>query len=354
MRIVFMGTPDFAAGILAAVLDAGYPVAAVVTQPDRPKGRRREPVPCPVKELATSRGIPALTPERVRRPEEIEKIRALAPDLILVAAFGQILPKELLDIPQYGCLNVHASLLPAYRGAAPIQHAILDGCKETGVSIMQMDEGLDTGAVLAQRSIPIDPEDTGGTLFDKLMSLGAELLMDTLPKVGTGELVPVPQPKESATPYAAMLKKEDGRIDWTETAEVIERKVRAFSPWPGAYTTLDGKNLRIWTANVVFKEPVILSEAKNLEDGLPEKTDEDSPTGKEPVILSEAKNFEGRFPQEVNPQPGTLTRLPDGTLAVQTGKGLLLPLEVQLEGKRRMTIQEFLRGYRMKEAVLGI
>ena len=321
-----MGTPDFAAGILAAVLDAGYPVAAVVTQPDRPKGRKKEPVPCPVKELAASRGIPALTPTRVRRPEEIKKIRELSPDLILVAAFGQILPKELLELPKFGCLNVHASLLPAYRGAAPIQHAILDGCEETGVSIMQMDEGLDTGAVLAKRSIPIAPDETGGSLFDKLAALGADLLLETLPKVGTGELVPEPQPKESTTAYAAMLKKEDGRIDWTEDAKTIERKVRAFAPWPGAYTSLKGKNLRIWSAKVL------------------EETRE-----KEPALLpGEAKNLKDRVSL-----PGTLLTLPDGSLAVKTGDGLLVPTEVQMEGKRRMSTAEFLRGSRAAAARLG-
>lgn len=342
MNIVFMGTPDFAAGILAAVLDAGYPVTAVVTQPDRPKGRKREPVPCPVKELAESRGIPALTPTRVRRPEEIEKIRELSPDLILVAAFGQILPKELLDIPKYGCLNVHASLLPAYRGAAPIQHAILDGCTETGVSIMLMDEGLDTGAILAKKSIPIAPDETGGSLFDKLASLGSELLLETLPKVGTGELIPVPQPKESTTAYAAMLKKEDGRIDWTEDAALIERKVRAFSPWPGAYTTLGGKNFRIWSAGVLEEENVNAADFSQPESSALQTNEANPSEGKEP------EDAEGKV------LPGALSQLSDGTLAVRTGKGLLTLLEVQMEGKRRMTTEEFLRGYRIKETRFGI
>ena len=337
MKIVFMGTPDFASGILAAILDAGYPVAAAVTQPDRPKGRKKEPVPCPVKELAMSKGIPVLTPTRVRRPEEIERIRELAPDLIVVAAFGQILPKELLEIPPYGCLNVHASLLPAYRGASPIQHAILDGCEETGVSIMQMDEGLDTGAVLAKKSIPIAPDETGGSLFDKLAVLGAELLLETLPKVGTGELVPEPQPAESTTAYAAMLKKEDGRIDWTEDAKTIERKVRAFAPWPGAYTSLEGKNLRIWSARVL------------------EEADENYPCSPETDIC-DAKSAKSSLSEGEAEQillPGGLLELPDGSLAVKTGDGLLIPTEVQMEGKRRMTTAEFLRGRRVKATFFG-
>ena len=305
MKIVFMGTPDFAAGILAAVLDAGYEVAAAVTQPDRPKGRKKEPVPCPVKELAVMRGIPVLTPERVRRPEEVAKIRELAPDVILVAAFGQILPKELLEIPRFGCLNVHASLLPAYRGAAPIQHAILDGMTETGVTIMQMDEGLDTGAILTQKVIPIAKDETGGSLFDKLAALGAELLVESLPKVFAGELVPVPQPKESTTAYAAMLKKEDGHIDWTESASVIERKIRAFSPWPGAYTSLAGKNLRIWQAEVSEEAPIV-----------------------------------SLLPGEILPHP-------EGLLTVGTGDGCLILKEIQMEGKRRMSTAEFLRGHKI-------
>lgn len=315
MRIVFMGTPDFAAGILKAVLDAGYEVVGAVTQPDRPKGRKREPVPCPVKELALSRGIEVQTPVRVRRPEELAKIRALAPDLILVAAFGQILPKELLELPRFGCLNVHASLLPAYRGAAPIQHAILDGCEKTGVSIMQMDEGLDTGDILAVREIPIEPDETGGSLFDKLAALGAELLLETLPKVGTGELLPVPQPKESTTAYASMLKKEDGRINWHEAADAIARKVRAFSPWPGAYTEIDGKNLRIWKAEAVLEAA-----------------------------------FDETFRQM---KPACFRVLPEGRLLVRAGEGYLLVLELQLEGKRQMKTEDFLRGYRVRKMWLG-
>ena len=217
-----MGTPDFAAGILKAILDNGYTVTGVVTQPDRPKGRKKELCPCPVKELAVSRGLRVFQPRRVRNEEAVAEIADMKPDLIVVAAFGQILPKELLELPPLGCVNVHASLLPAYRGAAPIQQAIIDGCEKTGVTIMQMDVGLDTGDIISVRECPISPEETGGSLFDKLAVIGAELLVDTLPDIESGKAVRVPQPEENVS-YVKMFKKEDGRIDWTESAELIER-----------------------------------------------------------------------------------------------------------------------------------
>ena len=197
MKIVFMGTPDFAAGILNAIVKAGYDVVGVVTQPDKPKGRRKEPVACPVKEVALREGLRVYQPQRVRNPEAVSEIESMGADLIVVAAFGQIIPKEILDLPKFGCINVHASLLPAYRGAAPIQQAILDGCSVTGVTIMQMDVGLDTGDIISMREIPIEDTDTGGSLFDKLAALGAELLVETLPSIENGTAVRTPQPEES-------------------------------------------------------------------------------------------------------------------------------------------------------------
>ena len=307
LNIVFMGTPDFAAGILKAILDNGYTVTGVVTQPDRPKGRKKELCPCPVKELAVSRGLRVFQPRRVRNEEAVAEIADMKPDLIVVAAFGQILPKELLELPPLGCVNVHASLLPAYRGAAPIQQAIIDGCEKTGVTIMQMDVGLDTGDIISVRECPISPEETGGSLFDKLAVIGAELLVDTLPDIESGKAVRVPQPEENVS-YVKMFKKEDGRIDWTESAETICRKVRGFDPWPSAFTTLDGKNFRIFKAHVV------------------------SPDAKG--------------------EPGAVHSGEGGRMLIQTGSGYVCPDEVQIEGKKRMKTSDFLRGYVIKNSFL--
>ncbi len=306
MNVVFMGTPDFAAGILQALLDASYTVTGVVTQPDRPSGRKRELKPGPVKEIALQHDIPVFQPTKIREAEAVETVRAMNPDLIVVAAFGQIISKELLDLPKYGCINVHASLLPAYRGAAPIQHAILDGCDSTGVSIMRMNEGLDTGDIISVREIPVSENETGGSLFDKLAVLGAELLLDTIPSIVDGSAVYTPQPAESTTAYASMMKKEMGHIDWSEDAETIMRKIRAFSPWPSAYTMLDKKALKIWSAHI-------------------EKADL---TGEE---------------------PGKILRQDNRGFYIATGKGILCPDEVQMAGKKKMTAAEFLRGYVIRD-----
>lgn len=303
MKIVFMGTPDFAAGILEAILEAGYEVVGVVTQPDKPKGRKKVPTPCPVKETALKAGLRVFQPVRARNPEAVAEIADMGADLIVVAAFGQILPKEILQLPKLGCVNVHASLLPAYRGASPIQQAILDGCSETGVTIMQMDEGLDTGDIISSVAIPIEEEDNGGTLSDKLTSLGAELLVRTLPSIGDGTAVRTPQPAESTTPYCRMIRKDAGIIDWKDEAIAIARRVRAFAPWPSAYTFLDGKTFKIWEAETAFEE-----------------------TGLAP----------GEF------------HVRDGKMIVQTGRGQIIPIEVQIEGKKRMAVGDFLRGYRVQ------
>lgn len=247
-RIVFMGSPDFSVPALRA-LAAHYAIVGIVTQPDRPAGRGMTLTPPPVKVVADELSIPAIQPQKLRQPEAVQQLKDWNPDLIVVAAFGQILRPEVLDLPRYGCINVHASLLPRHRGAAPIQAAILVGDAETGITIMKMDPGLDTGPMLRQRAIPIGPEDTGGSLFERMSRLGGELLLETLPDYLSGKLAPQPQP-ESGSTYAPMLKKEDGLLDFTHPAAELERKVRAFSPWPGTYMLLDGAPLKVHKTHV--------------------------------------------------------------------------------------------------------
>lgn len=313
MNIVFMGTPDFAVHTLIAVCESGYKVTGVVTQPDRPKGRKQEITPGPVAAEALRRGLPLYQPEKIRKnPEALQRISEMGPDLIVVAAFGQIIPKEILDLPRFGCFNVHASLLPAYRGAAPIQHAILDGLKETGVTIMRMNEGLDTGDIVSVKKVPVSADETGGSLFDKLAQCGAELLAGTLPAIFSGEAVFTPQPEESTTPYASMIRKEDGHIDWTRNAGEIERLIRAMNPWPSAWTTLDGRNIKIWSAHI-------------------EKPDM---KGKEE-------------------ETGRIVRQDARFLYIQTGCGILVPDELQMEGRKRMPVREFLKGYTVRNPQLG-
>ena len=305
MRVVFMGTPDFAVGTLKALLQSRHQVVAVVTQPDKPKGRGKAMQFTAVKEVAVRAEIPVLQPKKVREPEVVEEIRQFHPDVIVVVAFGQLIPKAILDMPQYGCVNVHASLLPKYRGAAPIQWAVIDGEEKSGVTTMQMDEGLDTGDMLLTEEVILDSQETGGSLFDKLSEVGARLLLKTLDELEAGNVHPQKQPKESTTAYAAMLTKKMGEIDWTKSAVQIERLVRGLNPWPSAYTHLGQKTLKIWRAAV---HP--LSEQK-----------------KEPgtVILMDKKHF-----------------------GVQTGDGMLEILELQLEGKKRMDADAFLRGYQLE------
>jgi methionyl-tRNA formyltransferase len=261
-RIVFMGSPDFAVPALETLIASGggesawdgiesrpYDVIGVVTQPDRPAGRGRTLVPPAVKLAAQALGLPIIQPERLRTPEAMEQLRAWSPDVIVVAAFGQILRQEVLDLPKFGCINVHASLLPRWRGAAPIQAAILAGDAQTGITIMKMDVGVDTGSLLSQRSIPILPEDTAGSLFGKLSRLGAELLLETLPLYLRGEIQPQPQDDSQAT-YAPMLKKEDGLLDFNRPAEELARRVQAFNPWPGAFMLWQYVPLKILKAHV--------------------------------------------------------------------------------------------------------
>lgn len=312
MRIVFMGTPDFAVGTLEALIAAGHEVVGVVTKTDRPVGRKQELKPSPVKVCAVEHGIPVLQPARVKGNSEFyEKLKKMAPDVIVVAAYGKIIPAEILTLPPHGCLNVHASLLPKYRGAAPIQWAVIDGEEKSGVTIMQMNEGLDTGDILAVKEVPLDPGETGGSLFDRLAEAGASLLVETLPLVEKGEIHPVPQPAESPTAYARMIRKEDGRIDWSKDAVSIERLVRGMNPWPSAFTSLAGRNLKIWSAAVA------------------------------PSASEEA--------------PGTVLLADDGGIVVQTGSGALSIRELQLEGKKRMKAADFLRGHSISRGeVLGV
>ncbi len=300
MRIVYMGTPDFAVGALEALIGAGHEIPAVVTQPDKRSGRKQQVSESPVKQCAGRHGLLVLQPQRARDADFIEDLRALAPDVIVVAAYGQILPASLLAIPQYGCLNIHASLLPAYRGAAPIQWSILDGQKETGVTIMRMNEGLDTGDMMLQEKIPITETETGGSLHDKLSAAGARLIVEALQQIEEGQAVYTPQPAESTTAYAAMLRKEMGNIDWTQPAGKIALAVRAFDPWPGSYTRYQGKTLKIWRVRVT----------KNTE----------------------------------NLPAGTVFAVEKTQFCVACGEDALAVEELQAEGKKRMAAADFLRG----------
>lgn len=301
MRIVFMGTPDFAVPCLQAVLDAGHTVCGVFTQPDKPKGRSYKMTPPPVKTLAEKYGLPVFQPKSLRTPEVLTQLQQLAPDVAVVVAYGKILPKSVLDVPAKGCINVHASLLPAYRGAAPIQWAVLNGDKETGVTTMYMAEGLDTGDILLQKKTAIGPDETAGELHDRLSVLGASLLVETLAKLDT--LTPRPQ-GEPTTPYASMLDKSMCPIDWTRPAQEIHNQIRGLSPWPVATTTFSGKPLKIHAS--------VLAEPKN---GVPGSVHEG--------------------------------------FVVTCGNNTAIKLcRVQPAGKRPMDGEAFLRGHAVKDAIL--
>ena len=302
MRIVFIGTGEIGVPTLNALLNSEHEVVGVVTQPDKPVGREQRIEPPPIKKALTGRalppGAPIFQPPKIKDPQAIEDIRRLAPDLIIVAAYGQILPRDVLEIPRLACLNLHASLLPRWRGAAPIQAAIAAGDRETGITVMHMDEGLDTGDVLLQRSVDIAPDDTGGSLHDRLAQIAPEALLEALRRLAAGNAPRIPQDNARAT-HAPKLKREHGQIDWSESAEAIERKIRAYNPWPGAFMKVSSQNLKIFSASVV----------------------------------------------DLNGQPGQILRS-DKELIVATGKGALSLAEVQHEGKRRMMAAEFLRGHR--------
>lgn len=306
MKIIYMGTPDFAVAPLEAILKAGHEVTAVVTQPDRQKGRGREVQYSPVKECALSYGIPVLQPLKIKEKDAVEELRKYPADIFVVAAFGQLLSEEILNMPRLGCINIHASLLPAYRGAAPIQWCVINGEEKTGVTIMQMAKGMDTGDILLQKEVVLDEKETGGSLFDRLMETGAELIVEVLPKIKAGELTPVVQKEELAT-YAGKITKDMGNIDFAKSAVTIERLIRGLNPWPSAFTHYKGKILKIWEADVV-------SECANAE----------------------------------NPVPGTVIAMDKESFTLATGEGALRIRSLQPEGKKRMSCAEFMRGYEVK------
>lgn len=302
MKIVFMGTPDFAGSALKALIEAGHEITAVYTQPDKPKGRGKEVQMTPVKEIALEHGILVYQPRRIKDAEEVARLREIPADIFVVAAFGQIISQEILDMPKYGCVNIHASLLPKYRGAAPIQWAVIDGEEKTGITIMQMDAGIDTGDILYTKECMLDPKETGASLFDKLMVLGAEAIVEALPLIEAGKLVPVPQKEEEAT-HVGKLTKEFGKLDFSKPAVVLERLVRGLNAWPSAYTTFKGRQIKIWEAEVVC---------------------------------------------DVQGEPGSVVDVDRESFTIAAAEGGLKVLQLQMEGKKRMAVKDFLLGCPIK------
>lgn len=347
-RIVFMGTPDFAVQVLEKLSqNKDWEIVAVVTQPDRPRGRGQRLSFSPVKEKALELGLNVLQPERVREEVFIRQLIKLRPDLIVVAAFGQILPEAVLSIPPHGCLNVHASLLPAYRGAAPIQRVIMEGGEKTGVSIMLMDKGLDTGDVLAQAEIPLSPGMNCGDLHDCLAQMGAELLQETIPRWLRGEIKPLAQERitERAPSYAAPLKKEDERICWANSARMIYNQIRALTPWPGAHTIYEGKPLKIWEA--VPYQPASSEEAAASTAALASATTVSTKTKTASTLATTASTATAKGSSGA--APGTVVAIVKGQgFVVQTGEGKLLVKQVQPVGKKPISAQSFLNGYRLE------
>lgn len=307
MRIVYMGTPDFSVPALEALVNAGHEVVGVVTQPDKPKGRGKEIQMTPVKEKALEYKIPVYQPAKAKEPEFVELLRGLKPDAIVVAAFGQILPKSILDLPPLGCINIHASLLPKYRGASPIQYAVINGEEKSGITTMMMAEGLDTGDILDHEELILDSKETGGSLHDKLSLIGGRLILKTLKKLEEGNALRIPQDPAQAC-YVGMIKKSMGDIDWSMEAASIERLIRGLNPWPSAYTTWNGRLIKIWEADVVEKE------------------------------------YEGVY--------GQVAEVDRDRLIIKTGKGGLSIRQLQLQGKKRMDISAFLRGYEIPEGTV--
>lgn len=309
MKIVFMGTPDFAVPVLAEIIKAGHEVGYVITQPDKAKNRGKKILFTPVKELALANGIVVLQPEKIKKsPETVELLQAYEPDIIVVVAYGQIIQKEVLDLPKYGCVNVHASLLPKLRGASPIQHAILQGEKKTGVTIMQMAEGLDTGDMLSKVETVIG-EKNCEALHDELARLGAELLIKTLPKIEAGEIIAEKQ-NDSLSTYAGMIAKQDGKIDFDKSPAEIERQIRAFDPWPGAYCQYNDQQMKLWRAQCPG--------------------------------------------QPLDAENGTIVDVSDDGIDICCGGGLLRVTEIQLPGKKRVDIKSYLRGNKIeKNTILG-
>jgi len=304
MNIVFMGTPDFAACILKSLYESGHNITCVVTQPDKPKGRGKEMAMSSVKEYALSVGLEIFQPVRIKSEEAVETLRKYDADIFVVAAFGQILSKEILDMPKFGCINAHASLLPKYRGASPIQWSIMAGESVTGVTIMQMDEGLDTGDMISKAEVLITAEDTGESLHDKLAAAGAKLCVDTIAEIEKGTVTRTPQP-EDCDSYAKLLNKKMGELDFSKGADELERLIRAFTPWPGTYTFIDGKMLKIVKAKVGDAE-------------------------------SSAEN-------------GTICKITNDDIEIACKDGNLIVSEVQLEGKKKMCVHDFMLGYKISE-----
>lgn len=305
MKIIFMGTPDFSVGALEALVAAGHEVVLAVTQPDKAKGRSGQMQYPPVKECALKYGIPVFQPVKVKTPEAVEELRKYEADVFVVAAFGQILSKEILTMPRFGCVNIHASLLPKYRGASPINWCIINGEQETGVTIMQMDEGVDTGDILSTVTVPIAQDETAESLFEKLSKEGAKLIVDTLPKLERGELTPIKQ-DEAKSSHTKMMDKSLGKIDWQKSAAEIERLVRGLNSWPSAYTYMNGKSVKLWRCAV----------ADNDFDSME--------------------------------RAGELVNVTKNTIEVACGKGILQICELQLEGKKRMDTKTFLLGNQWK------
>lgn len=299
MRVIFMGTPDFAVGTLEEIIAAGHEVVLVVSQPDKAVGRSKALKYTPVKACALAHGLEVYQPERVRNEECIEHLRSYEPDIIIVEAFGQLIPKAILDMPRYGCVNVHASLLPKYRGAAPIQWAVINGDPVTGVTTMRMAEGVDTGDMIMKREVALHEDETGGSLFARLAEAGAKLCVETMAAIENGTAVYTPQDHEQAT-HTKKIYKEMGSIDWSRDAQTIECLIRGLDPWPSAYTRLNDRTLKIWKAKVIAG-------------------DSDMP-------------------------PGCIVKADREGLLVQTGEGMLLLTEVQFEGKKRMSAEAFLNG----------
>jgi methionyl-tRNA formyltransferase len=306
IRTLFMGTPDFALQALQGLIDAGCNLIGVYTQPDRPKGRGKQLAAPPIKDLALQHDIPVYQPLKLRQPETVAELEALAPDLIVVVAYGQILPKSVLDIPRHGCINVHASLLPRYRGAAPINKAIIDGETETGITTMYMDVGLDTGDMLIKKSLTIGPQETAGELHDRLAVLGRETMEETLQQLCAGTLQREVQDDDLST-YAAMMKKEDGRIDWCRSAVEVHNQISGLEPWPGAYTSLNGELLKLARTS--------------------------------PEVTTGGK-------------PGSIISVGNNSVSIACGTGTLLVKELQLAGRKRLAAADFLRGCPLEPGTL--
>ncbi len=307
MKIVFMGTPDFAVPSLDILVKSGYEVAAVVTQPDKPKGRGNKLTPPPVKEYALNNNIPVLQPEKVKTGTFAQQLREIAPDLLVTVAYGRILPQEVLDIPPYGCVNVHGSLLPKYRGAAPIQWSVINGDSITGITTMYTDIGMDTGDMLLKREVEIGINETAGELHDKLSIIGAEVLLETLKELEKRTLVRIPQPADEAT-YVTMISKETGRIDWSKTMEQIHNLVRGTDPWPGAYTFYKGERMRVWK-----------TEYSNIEKAS---------------------------------KPGEIIEVKKEGILVGTGKGNIMLKEIQFDSGKRLKVEQYLAGHSIDKGEL--